>query len=334
MRQLTVELIGALRDRLARGITQVELGKLLDGTSRDASRTAQRLVSKGFARRTSVLRRGRWTYRLRLKGDFSDNDLLACIPGILHSSGPRLDFVAPDLTPRISEAVRLRLSGLKVREVAARMGISADTVDAYLGMARDPSKYIRTRLERGSPDISSGIDRVQKLLAKNGIVASVEHDVRHMYNVARYLSDNEYAQYVTFPHQQKYFGRLAGGIIIYCDKEKAANFLFQTILADVLNERKGFSRHTSTRSGLTHAIREAIPADSELAGLLVERIKGFHVGNALKQLSEENPTDKATRSVRSEIENEEMQELVGQTEFSKDGTLEGNTSLRRWAGKR
>ena len=129
MRERFAGVVGTLRTKLSKGMTQVELRNLLDVNGRDASRIAKRLVARGVARRVSVMKGGRWTYRIRLTREISDEELLGYIPGALHSSSPKLDFIAPDLTPRVAEAVRLRLSGLKVREVAERMGITAGAVD-------------------------------------------------------------------------------------------------------------------------------------------------------------------------------------------------------------
>jgi hypothetical protein len=73
------------------GILQSELWRKLGASSREGSRMAIKLESKGLVRRERELRDGRWTYRLYPKRVPASIDLIADCPCLMCPDNPRCD---------------------------------------------------------------------------------------------------------------------------------------------------------------------------------------------------------------------------------------------------
>ncbi len=261
-----------IRSKLASGITQIDFGKLLNANSNSTSKTVKRLLEHGNIKRTRRLQNGRWTYLLSLSNDsIQAQEIGQCIIR-KGKPQPKLDFVAPNLTPRIRYLVDLRLAGHTIKEISKLTNLSKVTVDNYLRYAREPERYFHDKQKRHYPNLSPLIDRVQKLLAKDGIIISHERNLPHFREIAEHLNKTQEAYFTSFPAQRKYFGRLANSTIIYIDKQKAARHIAKVIQKDVFENFEAFRMHSggTTRpvSGFTHALNNTFPADREIADII------------------------------------------------------------------
>ena len=88
------------------GYPQSEFWKSLRLNSRDGSRILKRLWLNGKITRETIEFGGRKTYLIKATDKFSIQELKEC----LRKTGnkPLMNFIAPDITPRIRQAVDLR----------------------------------------------------------------------------------------------------------------------------------------------------------------------------------------------------------------------------------
>jgi hypothetical protein len=88
------------------GVLQSELWRKLGASSREGSRIALKLESKGLIRRERELRNGRWTYRLYTKRLPASIDSIAECPCLMCPDNPRCDSsstISPQNCERLTE---------------------------------------------------------------------------------------------------------------------------------------------------------------------------------------------------------------------------------------
>jgi len=88
------------------GVLQSELWRKLGASSREGSRIALKLESKGLIRREKELRDGRWTYRLFPKRLPASIDSIADCPCLMCPDNPRCDpssTISPQSCERLNE---------------------------------------------------------------------------------------------------------------------------------------------------------------------------------------------------------------------------------------
>lgn len=96
------------------GVLQSELWHELGASSREGSRIALKLETKGLIRRDKELREGRWTYRLFPKRLPASIDSIADCPCLMCQETSRCDpssAVSPKNCERLTEWVLLIASG-------------------------------------------------------------------------------------------------------------------------------------------------------------------------------------------------------------------------------
>jgi len=203
------------------------------------------------------------------------------------------NFVAPDLSPRIREAVNLRLEGHSEEEIAQRLGISPHTVGQYLTLARHPEKYMKYRQTK-EHNISPSIDVVNKLLQKDGFVISSMSSIPHFLEVYQHFRRTETASCMEFPYQKKFYGGLAGNRAIYSNRKKFSEFVASKLMQDVFANFVGFrikkggkSRSVSglalSLSGTFHTDKAAVHEIWQALkkrGLRIDNQRNIHVDSA------------------------------------------------------
>ena len=91
------------------GVLQSDLWHELDASSREGSRIALKLETKGLIRREKELREGRWTYRLFPKRLPASIDSISDCPCLMCQDNPRCDpssAISPQDCERLTEWLR------------------------------------------------------------------------------------------------------------------------------------------------------------------------------------------------------------------------------------
>jgi hypothetical protein len=103
------------------GVLQSELWRKLGGSSREGSRIALKLESKGLVRREKELRNGRWTYRIYPKRIPASIDSIADCPCLMCLYNPRCGS-AGTITPKNCEKLTEWLLGIARKGVGVLGG--------------------------------------------------------------------------------------------------------------------------------------------------------------------------------------------------------------------
>lgn len=274
-----------LKNKLLSGISITEFAGIIHKPTQYASVIASRLQRRGLVslRKDYEPRTRRGITRITLtKIDISPEELhMATFPG----TGQRdNNFIAPDLTPRIRQAVDLRLTGHSDSEIADKLGISKHTVGMYLSLARHPEKYMKLRQSK-EYNISPGIDQVNKLLERDGYVISIASGIPHFPEVYKHFHNTEMANCVEFPFQKKFFGSLSSSKAIYSNKKKFADFVASKLIEDVFTNFAGYRTRDGAKSYsmrvFTHSLSGTFPSDKEVVEQirLSLKAKGLRIDN-------------------------------------------------------
>lgn len=267
-----------LKNNLISGMSITEFAKFVNKPTQYASVIAHRLQKLGLVSLPTDYdsRTRKRITRITLTKEVSPEELhKATFPG----TGVRdNNFIAPDLTPRIREAVDLRLAGHSESQIANRLGISRHTVGTYLTLARHPEKYIKYR-EKKEYNISSHVDQVHKLLTRDGYVLSGESNVAHFSELYQHFRRAETANCVEFPYQKKFYGSLAGKRAIYSNKKKFAGFLASKLMQEVFENFSGYSIKRGGRSrsvgGFAFSLASTFHAEKAIIPEIWSALKGM-----------------------------------------------------------
>lgn len=252
------------------GLPQAEFTRALGLTSRDASRICQRLEKDGLIVRQRSLFAGRFTFMLKATPALTFETLRQKLTR--RPIQPDMNFVAPDLTPRIKEAVSLRRKGLTVSEIAAKMRVGRGTIESYLHSARSPEWHRLQKekaLEHRSQVDSDTLSFIIEQLIGNGYLCTTDLkglDKDKFRMAAEFLQKQEMAKSVDFPIQWKYFGTLAGHSITYVNSTSVADFIYsqlRPVLKDWTLRRKrgqgeGYSNPKAFRSAVSNRLGQVL----------------------------------------------------------------------------
>ena len=107
------------------GLIQTELRKLLDVSSREASRIAKKFEEKGIVFREKVLNNGRWTFKIYSTKEYATIDSIKGCPCLIcpdvekcHSGGTKDPTTCLELTAWVDPRIESPLSLLKDHEEA------------------------------------------------------------------------------------------------------------------------------------------------------------------------------------------------------------------------
>jgi predicted transcriptional regulator len=272
---------------MGEGIPQSELWKALGRTSRDGSRICRRLEKKGLAVRSEIDFDGRITLLVKGRPMLTLEQLVEVVGG--KPPRPHLDFKAPELTPQIQRAVAERLQDKSLKQIAQTMGVSIGTVEGYLRYARNPDSFFRerSRVRQKLWEIDlTALKFVKEIVAVEGYICSnnlLGLDRGKFNRVAEHLSQDRVMGLIEFPQQRKFFGGLAGQRLLYQDKARTAEFIWSLLESNVVQDwghvkKRGGESYESLSSfkrTMTFHLKEVVPSDVDLLGLLRVRLNDF-----------------------------------------------------------